>query len=81
VSERLSGTLDIAAGSLSFDVRAGSGPTVVALHGLGASRATDAASEILDWSSVATRRRRLLRYDARGHGRSPVPQAPCAFDA
>jgi 3-oxoadipate enol-lactonase len=72
MSQLRSGTLDDTGGTISFDVREGSGPTVVALHGLGSSRANDVASRIFDWSPVAGRGRRLLRYDARGHGRSSV---------
>lgn len=65
-------TLELPGATLSYDVRDGTGPTVVALHGLGASRANDVASEIFDWSAAIGHGRRLVRYDARGHGRSAV---------
>ena len=44
--------------------------TVVQLHGLGSSRASEAAAGFFDWSPVQDAGRRLVRYDARGHGRS-----------
>lgn len=47
----------------------GQGPVVFELHGLSASRANSRAMA-LDFSEVAGRGRRLISYDARGHGRS-----------
>ncbi|GAA4387907.1 alpha/beta fold hydrolase [Tsukamurella soli] len=67
-----SDTLEVRRATLSFDVREGHGPTVVALHGLGSSRANDVASGIFDWSPAIGHGRRLVRYDARGHGDSAV---------
>lgn len=75
MNELSSGTLEVRGATLSFDVREGTGPTVVALHGLGSSRANDVASKIFDWSPAIGRGRRLVRYDARGHGHSAVRQA------
>ena len=40
-------------------------------HGLFFSRAVEARLGFLDWSPIARARLRLVRYDARGHGRSP----------
>ncbi len=75
MNEPSSGTLEVRGATLSFDVRAGHGPTVVALHGLGSSRANDVASRIFDWSAAVRPGRRLVRYDARGHGHSAVRHA------
>ena len=47
----------------------GAGPVVGLSHGLFFSRSADEAFGLLDWSAL-TRERRLVRYDARGHGRS-----------
>jgi 3-oxoadipate enol-lactonase len=47
----------------------GTGPTVVYAHGLTSSRASDAKAPF-DWSPVAASARRLVAYDARGHGHS-----------
>lgn len=48
---------------------AGDGPLVVQLHGLSSSREGDAALGV-GFGLLAERGRRLVRYDARGHGRS-----------
>jgi len=67
-----SGTLDLDGATLAFDVTGGEdpGPTVVLLHGLGASRESDSRSGLFDFSAVAGDGRRVIRYDARAHGRS-----------
>ena len=49
----------------------GSGPLAVCGHGLFFSRAVEARLGFLDWSPIARAGLRLVRYDARGHGRSP----------
>jgi pimeloyl-ACP methyl ester carboxylesterase len=64
------GTFDRPAATLSSEVHDGAGPTVVQLHGLSSSRASEAAAGFFDWSAVTDAGRRLVRYDARGHGRS-----------
>jgi 3-oxoadipate enol-lactonase len=56
--------------TLSYEVADGDRPTVVQLHGLSSSRASEAAAGYFDWSPVHDAGRRLVRYDARGHGRS-----------
>ncbi|CDP48228.1 Putative uncharacterized protein [Propionibacterium freudenreichii subsp. freudenreichii] len=69
-------TLDLDGTTLSYEECSGAGPAIVGLHGLGSSRAADDASGYFDWSALTTSGRRLVRYDARGHGRStgrPVP--------
>ena len=47
----------------------GTGPVVGYSHGMLLSRAAEDALGLLDWTAL-TRRRRLVRYDARGHGTS-----------
>lgn len=69
-------TLELDGATLAFDEQPGAGPAVVAAHGLTSSRAADAAGGVFDWSPITAAGRRLVRYDARGHGRStgrPVP--------
>ncbi|MDO7880780.1 alpha/beta fold hydrolase [Salinibacterium soli] len=76
MAELLEGTLDRDGATLAYDDRPGSGPAVIAAHGLTSSRAADAAGGVFDWSPVSAGGRRLVRYDARGHGHStgrPVP--------
>ena len=48
---------------------AGTGPDVVWGHGLTSSMADEAARSLIRWDEVR-RTHRVLRYDARGHGRS-----------
>jgi pimeloyl-ACP methyl ester carboxylesterase len=65
-----SGTLHIDEATLSYDIREGTSSTIVMLHGVGSSRASEEAAGYLDWSPVYALGRRTVRYDARGHGRS-----------
>ncbi len=44
--------------------------TLVVAHGMLSSRADEDAARIFDWAPVAAAGIRLVRYDARGHGRS-----------
>jgi pimeloyl-ACP methyl ester carboxylesterase len=48
----------------------GTGPLVVRLHGLSGSRAADDMTGAFDAGSLLQAGRRVVRYDARGHGRS-----------
>jgi len=48
----------------------GSGPLVVYAHGGFVSRAVEDRMGLFDWGPVLDAGRRLVRYDARGHGRS-----------
>jgi len=48
----------------------GSGPLTVYAHGLTASRAVDQRLGWMDWSPLVASGRRLIAYDARGHGAS-----------
>ncbi|QNE35774.1 alpha/beta fold hydrolase [Leifsonia shinshuensis] len=66
-------TLSRAGAALSYDVT-GDGPTVLQAHGLTSSR--DADLDLLDLRRLAEHGRRLVRYDAAGHGRSAGPDDP-----
>ncbi len=48
----------------------GTGPLVLNLHGLASSRSNDRASGLAAFDDVAAAGRRLISYDARGHGAS-----------
>jgi 3-oxoadipate enol-lactonase len=48
----------------------GTGPVVVRLHGLTGSRAGDDATGAFDADGLVRAGRRVVRFDARGHGRS-----------
>jgi pimeloyl-ACP methyl ester carboxylesterase len=72
-------TLEVDGASLSYEVHDGAGPTVVQLHGLSSSRASEAAAGFFDWSPVTANGRRLVRYDARGHGRSTGRPEPADY--
>jgi 3-oxoadipate enol-lactonase len=48
----------------------GDGPVVVWAHGLSSSRRAQEDAGMFDWSPVAASGKRLIRYDARGHGQS-----------
>ncbi|MFP5020386.1 alpha/beta fold hydrolase [Pseudonocardia phyllosphaerae] len=71
------GTYEIAGAALDFDVTGDTGPAVVGLHGLTSSR----RRESLMGLDVAARVDgiRLLRYDARGHGRSGGTRDPADY--
>ncbi|WP_224386614.1 alpha/beta fold hydrolase [Pseudonocardia sp. ICBG1293] len=72
------GTFGIAGATLDFDVRdEPGGPAVVALHGLTSSRRRESLMRL----DVASRVEgiRLLRYDARGHGRSGGTTDPATY--
>lgn len=74
--------VDVPGAQLSADVSGppgAAGPTVVALHGLGSSRASDPAGGRFGWNEVAAAGRRLVRYDARGHGRSSGTANPADY--
>jgi 3-oxoadipate enol-lactonase len=58
---------------------AGSGPLAIYAHGLTQSRASETASGMFDWSPVARAGHRLVRYDARGHGRSSGSPDPSQY--
>ena len=49
---------------------AGSGPPIVRLHGLTGSRVGDDVTGAFDADGLVRAGRRVIRYDARGHGRS-----------
>ncbi|MFV0374052.1 alpha/beta fold hydrolase [Microbacterium sp.] len=61
-------TLDLGSAHLAYDLTGDVGPLVVQLHGLTSSRERDALLGLDLGRSL--RGHRVLRYDARGHGRS-----------
>jgi pimeloyl-ACP methyl ester carboxylesterase len=72
--------LELDGATLSYDVTDGSGPAVVALHGLTSSRRNELESGgYFGWSEIADSGRRLVRYDARGHGRSTGRAVPADY--
>lgn len=64
----VSGTVEVRGVELAYEL-AGEGPDVVWGHGLTSSMADEAARTLVRWDEVR-RSHRVLRYDARGHGRS-----------
>lgn len=73
--------LDLPGARLAYDVTGTEGRAVVVAHGLTASRAADAAHGALDRSALAAALpgRRLVRYDARGHGASTGEPDPASY--
>jgi 3-oxoadipate enol-lactonase len=71
--------LDVGGATLSYDVQDGTEPTIVGLHGLTASRANDAAGGVFVWDDLVATGRRVVRYDARGHGRSTGSDDPADY--
>lgn len=74
---RIEQTLSVDGAELSFD-RAGAGPVAIFAHGLTASRANN-PGELLDFTPVVTAGFTLVRYDARGHGRSTGSTDPADY--
>ena len=74
----MSGTADIDGTTLAYEVR-GTGPAVVWGHGLTGSIAAERAFELVRWDDVAERGHTVVRYDARGHGRSGFTAEPSAY--
>ncbi len=62
--------LELDGTTISFEEHPGAGPAVVGLHGMSFSRAAEDDCGYFDWSPITAAGRRLVRYDARGHGRS-----------
>lgn len=62
--------VEVRGARLAAGVQEGDGPTVVALHGMLSSRTREDAGGYFGWASIAAEGRRLVRYDARGHGAS-----------
>jgi len=54
----------------------GAGPLVLFAHGLGNDRWTLERTGLLDWSAISAVGRRLVRFDARGHGNSTTGANP-----
>ncbi|GGL44797.1 alpha/beta hydrolase [Phycicoccus endophyticus] len=70
-------TLDLPDAALDYDLSGDAGPLVVQLHGLNSSRERDERIG-LDLGR-ALRGHRVLRYDARGHGRSSGGTDPRSY--
>ncbi|NHA70132.1 alpha/beta fold hydrolase [Phycicoccus flavus] len=70
-------TLDVPDARLDYELAGDSGPLVVQLHGLTSSRERDERIG-LDLSRTL-RGHRVLRYDARGHGRSTGDRHPSRY--
>ncbi|MER7705037.1 alpha/beta hydrolase [Kitasatospora sp. NPDC097605] len=66
MTELRTGAVPVAGGELSYEVAEGTGPAVVLLHG----GLLDRHSWDEDFARLAARGRHVVRYDARGHGRS-----------
>ncbi|MFD8739468.1 alpha/beta fold hydrolase [Streptomyces sp. NPDC059618] len=64
---------------LAWTETGGDGPAAVWAHPLYGSSGTSESSGAFDWDPVAAAGRRLVRYDARGHGRSTGRPAPEDF--
>ncbi|WP_368499947.1 alpha/beta fold hydrolase [Herbiconiux sp. A18JL235] len=79
MSHTREGSLDLGGTTLSYEDHPGTGPTVVGAHGLSFSRAAEDASGYFDWSAITAAGRRLVRYDARGHGRSTGRPTPAEY--
>jgi 3-oxoadipate enol-lactonase len=58
----------------------GEGPLVLFAHGLGNDRWTLERAGLLDWSGIPAAGRRLVRFDARGHGASTTGADPADPD-
>ncbi len=69
IAERKQQTLDLGETVLAYD-EAGQGRPVVYAHGLSSSRVNEPMYTLNDWSPIVASGRRLIRYDARGHGES-----------
>jgi 3-oxoadipate enol-lactonase len=72
------GTTAIPGGRLAWRAQ-GTGPLAVWAHGLTQSGRSQEEAGMFDWEPVAASGRRLLRYDARGHGQSPGEADPGTY--
>lgn len=54
----------------------GAGPLTVVAHGMGDDRWALEGAGLVDWSPLVAAGRRVVRYDARGHGRSTGRAVP-----
>jgi pimeloyl-ACP methyl ester carboxylesterase len=70
--------VDVGGASLAVR-RTGAGRPFVWLHGLTSSMAREDADGLFDWSRLAATRE-LVRFDARGHGRSGHAGGEAAYD-
>jgi len=68
-AQQLEGSSSVRGARLDWTAT-GHGPLVVFAHGMGVDRWGLEQAGMLDWSDVPTAGRRLVRFDARGHGTS-----------
>lgn len=66
--------------TVAREVLGDGGPTFVWAHGLTSSRASEDRLPLLDWSAITGRGRRIVRYDAAGHGETGGPPEPAAYE-
>src|SRR5579875_266043 len=72
--------LELDDATIAYDVSGpDDGPVVIGAHGLTSSRASEDASGLFDWSALPQAGLRLVRYDARGHGRSTGTTDPGVY--
>ncbi|MCW2528334.1 MAG: hypothetical protein JWM76_3194, partial [Pseudonocardiales bacterium] len=71
-------TTEIRGGKIAWS-SLGAGPLAVVAHGLTQSRRATVRSRLFDWTPIASAGRRLVEYDARGHGLSGGPKNPVAY--
>ena len=62
--------IDVRGTRLSYSDSGGSGPLTVYAHGLSGSRAKEDLVRRMDYAALEAAGRRVVRYDARGHGQS-----------
>ena len=67
--------LDLRRATLAWGQQ-GKGPAVVWAHGLLANHSYLERTGLFDWSVLPAAGYRLIRYDARGHGRSSAAPEP-----
>ena len=69
VAERRDGSATVRGAELAW-TEEGAGPPTVVAHGLGTDRWSLEDVGVFDWSPLVAAGQRVVRYDARGHGRS-----------
>jgi len=69
------GTVHVRGADLAYS-KVGAGPVVIVAHGLTSSRASNAATGLLELSPVTAAGYTLIAYDARGHGESTGTSDP-----
>jgi 3-oxoadipate enol-lactonase len=78
-ANQVAGRRDVGAAVRGVDLawtEEGDGPVTVVVHGMGNDRWTMEEAGVFDWSPLVSAGRRVVRYDARGHGRSAGRAVP-----